>query len=114
MHAQVLVDAGLNMPTEGENFSSRGFHTVEALLLQALGRLLTMEDISKDLKGRRAELWWPDDSLWYLIEIHDVDIPLKKAHITYVTGETEVLDLLDIVREGHMSLISGENHRVPY
>ncbi|CAK0784877.1 hypothetical protein CVIRNUC_008082 [Coccomyxa viridis] len=81
---------------------------------QALGRLLTMEDISKDLKGRRAELWWPDDSLWYLIEIHDVDIPLKKAHITYVTGETEVLDLLDIVREGHMSLISGENHRVPY
>ena len=42
------------------------------------------------------------------------DIPLKKAHITYVTGETEVLDLLDIVREGHMSLISGENHRVPY
>ena len=87
---------------------------MEALLLQALGRLLTMDDISKDLKGRRAELWWPDDSLWYLIEIHDVDIPLKKAHITYVTGETEVLDLLDIVREGHMSLISGEHHRVPY
>ncbi len=73
-----------------------------------------MDDINKDLKGRRAELWWPDDSLWYLIEIHDVDIPQKKAHITYVTGETEVLDLLDIVREGHMSLISGDNHRVPY
>ena len=26
--------------------------------------------------------------------------------IMYVTGETEELDLLEIVREGHMSLIS--------
>ena len=29
----------------------------------------------------------------------------------YVTGETETLDLHEIVREGHMSLISENNAR---
>ncbi|BDA48142.1 probable inhibitor of growth protein 1 homolog at N-terminal half [Coccomyxa sp. Obi] len=73
---------------------------------QALGRLLTHADINERLKGRRAELYWPDDNLWYLIEIHEVDTTNHKAQIMYVTGETEELDLLEIVREGHMSLIS--------
>lgn len=74
--------------------------------VQALGRLLTHADVNERLKGRRAELYWPDDNLWYLIEIHDVDTTNHKAQIMYVTGETEELDLLEIVREGHMSLIS--------
>jgi len=79
--------------------------------LQALGRLLTHGDITERLKGRRAELWWPDDNLWYLIEIHEVDVNSHKAQIMYVTGETEELDLLEIVREGHMSLISENSGR---
>lgn len=79
--------------------------------MQALGRLLTHGDISERLKGRRAELYWPDDNLWYLIEIHEVMLDQHKARIMYVTGETEELDLLEIVREGHMSLISEQNAR---
>lgn len=36
---------------------------------QAPGQYLGDLDIGPGLIGRHAELWWPDDSLWYLIEI---------------------------------------------
>ena len=36
------------------------------------GRLLTYADISQGLVGKRGELFWPDDNLWYLVEIHSV------------------------------------------
>ena len=75
---------------------------------QAAGRLLTTADIAPSLKGRRAELFWPDDNLWYLIEVTDVDVAGRRAAATYVTGETEELDLAEIVREGHMSLITAD------
>lgn len=76
------------------------------MLVQGPGRLLTYADINDSLRGRRAELFWPDDNLWYLIEIHDLDLTNNKAQIMYITGETEELNLTEIVREGHMSLIS--------
>ncbi|KAK9845674.1 hypothetical protein WJX84_006239 [Apatococcus fuscideae] len=72
---------------------------------QAVGRLLTHQDIGHQLKGRQAELFWPDDNLWYLIEISDINLEQHKAQIIYWTGETEELDLEEIVKEGHMSLI---------
>ncbi len=50
--------------------------------MQALGRLLTHSDINERLKGRRAELYWPDDNLWYLIEIHEVS-----HYITFPLGK---------------------------
>ena len=62
-------------------------------------------DIGEHLRGRRAELFWPDDNLWYLIEVTGVDVAAARAEIMYVTGESEVLNLVEIVREGHMSLI---------
>ncbi|KAK9806927.1 hypothetical protein WJX72_007742 [[Myrmecia] bisecta] len=74
---------------------------------QAPGRLLVHTDINHNLKGRLAELFWPDDDMWYLIEIHDVNVEAKLAKIAYSTGETEELDLNEIVREGHMSLITA-------
>mmetsp|Transcript_40212 Transcript_40212/g.72224 ORF Transcript_40212/g.72224 Transcript_40212/m.72224 type:complete len:328 (-) Transcript_40212:84-1067(-) len=72
---------------------------------QAQGRLLTHADISQELKGRHAELFWPDDNLWYVITIHTINPMAKTADIMYTTGETELLDLNEIVRDGHMSLI---------
>jgi hypothetical protein len=75
---------------------------------QAVGRLLTHADVTPRLAGRAAELYWPDDALWYLIEIQGVDVQAKRASIMYVTGETEVLNLVDIAREGHMSLIARD------
>lgn len=60
---------------------------------------------SAKLSGHSAELFWPDDDLWYLIRIASIDSEQKTAFIVYTTGETERLDLDDIVREGHMSLL---------
>ncbi len=34
-----------------------------------------------------------------------MDLNSRKAQIMYTTGETEELDLDDIVREGHLSLM---------
>ena len=72
---------------------------------QLPGRLLTAADIRPDLKGRQAEMFWPDDNMWYLIEIHVVDVASKTATIVYRTGEVEELNLQEIANEGHMSLI---------
>ena len=72
---------------------------------QAPGRLLTSADIAAGLKGRCGSLFWPDDGLWYFVEINDVDVAERRAAITYATGETESLDLDEIVRNAHLSLI---------
>jgi len=70
------------------------------------GRLLTEDDLGPDLKGRQAELYWPDDNLWYLIEIQAMNLRQKAAKIMYTDGSTEELDLEEIIRDGHMSLIT--------
>eukprot|EP00877_Chromochloris_zofingiensis_P006374 jgi/Chrzof1/1990/Cz10g28310.t1 len=72
---------------------------------QLPGRLLTLQDIKPDLKGRQAEMFWPDDNMWYLIEIHRVNVMDRTATIVYRTGEVEDLNLQEIAQEGHMSLI---------
>ena len=69
------------------------------------GRLLQLADIRSDLQGRQAEMYWPDDNMWYLIEIHRVNVAEKTATIVYRTGEVEELNLSEIANEGHMSLI---------
>lgn len=69
------------------------------------GRLLTYADITPTLKGRQAELYWPDDKMWYLIEVFAINIRSRIAKIQYTSGEFEDLDLNEIIREGHMSLI---------
>ncbi|KAL3152294.1 hypothetical protein ABBQ32_001365 [Trebouxia sp. C0010 RCD-2024] len=69
------------------------------------GRLLTYADITPALKGRQAELYWPDDKMWYLIEVYAINIRSRIAKIQYTSGEFEDLDLNEIIREGHMSLI---------
>uniref|UniRef100_A0A1D1ZRI2 Inhibitor of growth protein N-terminal histone-binding domain-containing protein n=1 Tax=Auxenochlorella protothecoides TaxID=3075 RepID=A0A1D1ZRI2_AUXPR len=73
---------------------------------QAPGRLLMASDIGPGLVGRRAELYWPDNNLWYLIEIRAVNLGSRTASILYTTGEVEELDLDEIVKEGHLSLIT--------
>lgn len=50
---------------------------------QLPGRLLQAADIKPDLQGRQAEMYWPDDNMWYLIEIHRVNVVDKSATIVY-------------------------------
>ena len=88
----------MNTIPPGLNASSRQ--------LQRPGQMLQYADITPALRGRLAESWWPDDNLWYLIEIQDVNVHDLTADIMYITGETEILELKDIVKEQHMSLIN--------
>ncbi len=43
------------------------------------GRLLTREDVSPALAGRQAELFWPDDAKWYLIQFNAIYTETGKA-----------------------------------
>ena len=75
---------------------------------QVPGQLLNQADIGPGLVGRRAEMWWPDDSQWYLIVINAVDPATNAASIMYTTGETEEnINLNEICREGHMQICAG-------
>jgi hypothetical protein len=55
----------------------------------------------------RAQLFWPDDGLWYRVVIVSVvqDAQAPRASINYATGEEEELELRDIIDNGHMSLL---------
>lgn len=53
------------------------------------------------------QLKWPDDGLWYLVEIVSVAPRSSKATVRYTSGEVEALDLDEVVRDGHMSLLSA-------
>ena len=77
--------------------------------LQVHGILLRQEDIGPTLVGRRAEMWWPADTQWYLIVVNAVDPLTNAASIMYTTGETEDnINLNEICREGHMQICTGE------
>lgn len=75
---------------------------------QAFGgetHFLTPADVKQDLVGRHAELFWPDDNLWYLIEIQSVDVATKEARVLYSTGDFETLNLEETAQNMHMVLI---------
>lgn len=69
------------------------------------GRIIRPEDLGPALKGRQAELFWPDDALWYLVEIQAINLKTKQAKILYASGELEELDMEEIIRDQHMALL---------
>ncbi|GLC34228.1 hypothetical protein PLESTM_000172000 [Pleodorina starrii] len=73
-----------------------------------LVRYLCPEDIREDLVGRHAELFWPDDNLWYLIEIQEVNVATREARVLYSTGDFETLNLEETARDMHMVLIPDQ------
>eukprot|EP00198_Chlamydomonas_reinhardtii_P014339 XP_001703676.1 predicted protein [Chlamydomonas reinhardtii] len=71
-------------------------------------RYLMLEDIGDGLVGRHAELFWPDDNLWYLIEIQEVYAAQREARVLYSTGDFETLSLEETARDMHMVLIPDQ------
>lgn len=71
-------------------------------------RLLMYSDINEALIGRHAEMYWPDDLMWYVVEIQSLDMRTKLARVVYWTGEMEDLVLDDIAKAGHMMLIDSD------
>ena len=72
----------------------------------AAGRLLVDTDVTPGLRGRQAELYWPDDGKWYLVAIQSLDTRTGKAKVQYATGEEETLDLFEVARERQMNLLN--------
>lgn len=69
-------------------------------------RRLMHPDVSPMLVGAMAELFWPDDGLWYPVRIESLDPPTRTAKIVYLPGlEEEDLNVDDIIRDGHMMLV---------
>lgn len=66
---------------------------------------LREQDISSSLKGRRAELFWPDDATWYAVEINAVNVKKRMATIQYATGEIEELDLTEVINDEQMYML---------
>lgn len=62
-------------------------------------------DISTNLKGRRAELYWPDDGTWYSVVINAVNVKKRMATIQYDTGEIEELDLTEVIHDEQMYVL---------
>lgn len=50
---------------------------------QLAGRLLQLDDITPNLKGRQAQLFWPEDGLWYPVEIQAINTRSKQAKYVY-------------------------------
>lgn len=96
---------GYEAPYGGAELGPTGLRVSGASAPMPQGRLLTHADISLNLRGRRAEMFWPDDRMWYMVEIHAVNPRSRQAKIQYSSGEFEELNLEEIIREGHMSLI---------
>lgn len=69
------------------------------------GRFLRIDDITPALKGRRAEMFWPDNQLWYVVQILSVNLRTRQAKIVYATGEEEELDLQEVIQEKHMTIL---------
>jgi hypothetical protein len=46
------------------------------------GKLLTFDDVTPALVGKQAELFWPDDAKWYLVQFTDLVVATREA--TYV------------------------------
>lgn len=71
------------------------------------GTPLTEANLTPELRGTMAELFWPDDALWYLVEIQSYNVLSRKAKILYATGEVEDLEIDEILKDGHLRLFEA-------
>ena len=94
--------AGAPLPSFPQGTTAGGHASHEP---NPAGRMLRQSDVGPALAGRFAELLWPDDTLWYVVQIVSVDARARTAQIVYSTAEQEELDLDEILRDSHMSLL---------
>lgn len=88
-------------PAKKQKFNAMGRPTESAT---PSGRPLKEADLLAGLRNRPAELFWPDDAMWYLVEIQSFNPKTRQAKILYASGELEDLDMDEILRDQHMCL----------
>ena len=98
-----VAGAGLvgSTPADGR----RPMHSEPAIRSEPSGKIIAPDDFSTALCGKRAELFWPDDQKWYLVEIQAIDMETKMAKVRYATQEEEELNLMEVIEDGQMSLL---------
>lgn len=98
-----------NSPTLFELVTGKVDHSVGSKRGRSISTMhrkpLLDADISSSLKGKRAELYWPDDGTWYSVAINAVNVKKRMATIQYDTGEIEELDLTEVINDEQMYLL---------
>lgn len=89
-------------PAKRPKFNAMGRPTESAT---PSGRPLKEADLGSGLRNRPAELFWPDDAMWYLVEVQSFNPKTRQAKILYASGEVEDLDMDEILRDQHMCLL---------
>lgn len=51
-----------------------------------------------------AQLFWPDDQLWYRAEVVSLNNRARSAKVLYATGDVETLSIDEIAAEGHLNV----------
>lgn len=54
--------------------------------------------------SRDAQLFWPDDNLWYRAEVISLNERNRTAKVLYATSDVETLNLDELIREGHVNI----------
>jgi len=63
----------------------------------------------KDLVGRWARLWWPEDREWYVGTIREYSLLRGQHRVWYeIDGESEWVDLTAEELKGHVQYLPGE------
>lgn len=52
----------------------------------------------------RAQLYWPDDGMWYKAEVVSLNTRSRSAKVLYATGDVETLSVDEIAQEGHINV----------
>lgn len=70
----------------GNAYIPESFRRVEepAIRSQPSGRIISPNELTTALCGKKAELYWPDDGKWYLVEIQSIDMDTKMAKCVVV------------------------------
>lgn len=64
-----------------------------AIRSQPSGRILAPHELTTALCGRKAELYWPDDGKWYLVEIQSIDMDTKMAkYVLFILLDEKICD----------------------
>lgn len=68
----------------GLEHETNGMAGEPAIRAAPSGRIIGPEEIGAGLCGRLAELYWPDDGKWYLVEIQAIDLDTKMAKYVHL------------------------------
>lgn len=67
------------------------------------------KDREKDLVGRWARLWWPEDQEWYVGTVKEYSLLRGQHRVWYeIDGESEWVDLTAEELKGHVQYLPGE------